>query len=244
MGIFLLIGNDGDGALGDGAGVPRGGAQLELLAGLGEDIGPLHQVDGGCREDFARVDGGLVADGGAVAGDILPAVAGAAVGPCRHVDLSGGGEPAHIAHIGGTGLETFAAEEGEQEVIHVVTGFAAKLFGVCGVEGIVFAAGAGGVLAGGVGHGQGVGISVLLLGVGERQWIKKYSMDVEVLGMRFIFENVIRRAKLKGHLDMQDARRLSAIGIPIISICVKNTPIDNIEKDVDEWLNSFEDGKK
>ena len=62
--------------------------------------------------------------------------------------------------------------------------------------------------------------------------------------MRFIFEDVIRHAKLKGHLDMQDARRLSAIGIPIISICVKSTPIDNIEKDVDEWLNSFEDGKK
>lgn len=68
-------------------------------------------------------------------------------------------------------------------------------------------------------------------------------MDVENLCRRFIFEDVIRRAKLKGHLDMKDAHRLSEIGIPIISICIKNTPIDNIEKYVDEWLNSLEYGK-
>ena len=62
--------------------------------------------------------------------------------------------------------------------------------------------------------------------------------------MRFIFEDVIRHAKLKGHLDMTDARRLSEIGIPIISICIKNTPVDNIEIYVDEWFNSLEYGKK
>ena len=69
-------------------------------------------------------------------------------------------------------------------------------------------------------------------------------MDVEILGMRFIFEDVIRRAKSKGYLDMKDARRLSEIGIPIISICIKNTPVDNIEIYVDEWFNSLEYGKK
>ena len=69
-------------------------------------------------------------------------------------------------------------------------------------------------------------------------------MDVEVLGMRFIFEDVIRRAKSKGHLDMTDVCRLSEIGIPITSLCIKNTPIDNIEKYVDEWLNRFEYGKQ
>lgn len=61
--------------------------------------------------------------------------------------------------------------------------------------------------------------------------------------MRFIFEDVIRHAKMKGHLDMTDVRRLSEIGIPITTLCIKNTPIDNIEKYVDEWLNSFEYGK-
>lgn len=64
-------------------------------------------------------------------------------------------------------------------------------------------------------------------------------MDVEVLDMRFIFEDVIRRAKSKGHLDMKDARRLSEIGIPIISICIKNTPIDDIENYVNKWLNDL-----
>lgn len=68
-------------------------------------------------------------------------------------------------------------------------------------------------------------------------------MDVENLGRRFIFEDVIRRAKLKGHFGMKDVRRLSEVGIPIISLCIKNTPIDNIEKYVDEWLNNFEYGK-
>ena len=48
--------------------------------------------------------------------------------------------------------------------------------------------------------------------------------------MRFIFEDVIRHAKLKGHLDMTDVRRLPEIGIPITTLCIKNTPIDNIEK--------------
>ena len=68
-------------------------------------------------------------------------------------------------------------------------------------------------------------------------------MDVGILGMRFIFEDVIRQAKVKGHFGMKDVRRLSEAGIPIISLCVKNTPIDNIEKYVDEWLNNFEYGK-
>ena len=54
--------------------------------------------------------------------------------------------------------------------------------------------------------------------------------------MRFIFEDVIRHAKLKGHLDMTDVRRLSEIGIPITTLCIKNTPIDNIEKYVDGEL--------
>ena len=57
--------------------------------------------------------------------------------------------------------------------------------------------------------------------------------------MRFIFEDVIRSAKLKGHLDMADVRRLYEIGIPVVTLCIKNTPIDNIEKYVDEWLNSL-----
>ena len=68
-------------------------------------------------------------------------------------------------------------------------------------------------------------------------------MDEEALGRRFVFEDVIRQAKLKGHFGMKDVRRLSDAGIPIISICIKNTPIDNIEKYVDEGLNSLEYGK-
>ena len=68
-------------------------------------------------------------------------------------------------------------------------------------------------------------------------------MDAEALGRRFIFEDVIRQAKLKGHFGMKDVRRLSEAGIPIISLCIKNTPIDNIEKYVYEWLNNFEYGK-
>ena len=68
-------------------------------------------------------------------------------------------------------------------------------------------------------------------------------MDSEALGRRFIFEDVIRQAKLKGHFGMKDVRRLSEAGIPIISLCVINTPIDNIEKYIDEWLNNLEYGK-
>lgn len=69
-------------------------------------------------------------------------------------------------------------------------------------------------------------------------------MDSEALGRRFIFEDVIRQAKMKGQFGMKDVRRLSESGIPIISLCIKNTPIDNIEKYVDEWLNNFEYGRK
>ena len=44
-----------------------------------------------------------------------------------------------------------------------------------------------------------------------------------------VFEYVIKRAKLKGHLDAQDARYLISSGIPIYKICIENIKLSDVE---------------
>lgn len=54
-----------------------------------------------------------------------------------------------------------------------------------------------------------------------------------------VFEYVIKRAKLKGHLDVQDAIRLNSFGIPIYRICIENITLSDVENGFDEWIKSL-----
>ena len=54
-----------------------------------------------------------------------------------------------------------------------------------------------------------------------------------------VFEYVIKRAKLKGHLDVQDARHLISLGIPIYRICIENIALSDVENGFDEWIKSL-----
>ena len=54
-----------------------------------------------------------------------------------------------------------------------------------------------------------------------------------------VFEYVIKRAKLKGHLDVQDARRLNSLRIPIYKICIENITLSDVENGFNEWIKSL-----
>lgn len=41
-----------------------------------------------------------------------------------------------------------------------------------------------------------------------------------------------------GHVRMMDARYLAELGIPLVSICVKNIPIENVRKGFNIWLEN------
>ena len=58
-----------------------------------------------------------MADGSLTAGDVLPAMTGAHAGPGDCGELGGGGQPADIAHIRGTGAEGIAGGVGEYEIV-------------------------------------------------------------------------------------------------------------------------------
>ena len=89
-------------------------------------------------------------------------MAGTAVGPCRHVDLTHRGLPAHIAHIGGAGVEGIPLKKGQEEIVHGVAEDFLFLRCLFGISGIIGAAGAGSGVAAGIGLGQGVGKGQLL----------------------------------------------------------------------------------
>ena len=161
----LSKGDGGDGISGDGAHIPGRSAAEELCLCLLQQRRLGKKVDDRGAEHLARVDGGLVADGRTVAGDVLPAVAGTAVGPGRHFDLGGGALPAHVAYIGGAGTEHVSLIQGQQEAVHGVSRFTAQLRGALGVVAVVLAADAGYGVAAGIGGGQSVGKGQLLLGV-------------------------------------------------------------------------------
>lgn len=54
-----------------------------------------------------------------------------------------------------------------------------------------------------------------------------------------VFEYVIKRAKLKGRLDAQDAIYLNSFGIPIFKICIENITLSDVENGFDEWIKSL-----
>ena len=54
-----------------------------------------------------------------------------------------------------------------------------------------------------------------------------------------VFEYVIKRAKLKGHLDAQDARHLLSLGIPIYKICIENITLSDVENGFEKWVKSL-----
>ena len=54
-----------------------------------------------------------------------------------------------------------------------------------------------------------------------------------------VFEYVIKRAKLKGRLDVQDARYLTSSGIPIYKICIENITLSDVEKAFHEWIENL-----
>ena len=54
-----------------------------------------------------------------------------------------------------------------------------------------------------------------------------------------VFEYVIKRAKLRGRLDVQDARYLTSLGIPILKICIENITLSDVEKGFHEWIKSL-----
>src|SRR5699024_1515491 len=110
----------------------------------------------------AGVEGRLVADVRPAAGHVLPAVAGAAVGPGGHVDLGGGALPADVTHVGGAGLEGVPLVQGQQEAVHGVARLRPPGLDVRRVVRVVLAAHAGGPVAAGVGLGQAVGKGQLL----------------------------------------------------------------------------------
>ena len=90
---------------------------VELLLGLGDVLGVLEHLHGGGRHDLAAVDHALVADGHAGAGGDLPAVAGGPGGEAEGGELSRGGEPAHVPHVGGAGRKILAAVIGQEEIV-------------------------------------------------------------------------------------------------------------------------------
>ena len=59
-----------------------------------------------------------------------------------------------------------------------------------------------------------------------------------------VFEYVIKRAKLKGHLDAQDARHLISSGIPIYKICIENVTLSDVENGFNEWIKSLQSMNK
>lgn len=45
--------------------------------------------------------------------------------------------------------------------------------------------------------------------------------------------------KERGYVSIFDAKHLCTMGIPAIKICLKNIPIDNFIKGLNEWVNEY-----
>lgn len=71
---------------------------------------------------------------------ILPAMAGAAVGPGGHVDLCSRALPADVAHIRGAGLEGVPLVQGQQKAVHGVASLGPPGLGIRCVVQIILAA--------------------------------------------------------------------------------------------------------
>ena len=82
------------------------------------------------------------------------------------MDLPGGGLPAHVAHIGGTGAERVAVVRGHEKIVHrMAHSGLLRLDLPCDVR-VKFCAGAAGRAAFFIGGGQLVGKGVLRGGMG------------------------------------------------------------------------------
>ena len=59
--------------------------------------------------------------------------------------------------------------------------------------------------------------------------------------LRKVFNNVINEIETTNGrvLSMYDVRKLTSQGIPVIDICIKNTPIACLKDGFEKWLKSL-----
>ena len=112
---------------GDGAIIARCGLLLELFGSLFDDGGIVDHIDNGCSHDLTCVQKTLMTDGRFGGADVLPRMTGAARCKANGADLRGGGLPAYIADIGGTGAGDPAGIVGDKEIVEG-TGTVLSLF--------------------------------------------------------------------------------------------------------------------
>ena len=67
----------------------------------------------------------------------------------------------------------------------------------------------------------------------EKPKLHIFSMDKEKIAL------VEKSIKERGYVSIFDARHLCEMGIPAIEICLKNIPIDNFIKGLNEWVNEY-----
>ena len=57
--------------------------------------------------------------------------------------------------------------------------------------------------------------------------------------LRKVFDEVIKQAEKKGYIDVNDVRRLSQNGIPIIEIIKTKGMFDWLRHKFEQWLNNL-----
>ena len=80
----------------DGAVIAFGGGDVEFIPCVLQKLALGHQIGGSAGQYLGSVQQTLVGDGGFTAGNILPAVTGAAIGEGDRCELGGGCQPADL----------------------------------------------------------------------------------------------------------------------------------------------------